>query len=189
MPPTPLLGCLPKLQAPCPGRWGPQACTALPRPRADELNASPPHSPPLSGRFHLQAPASPCPSGDPLQPSAARPLCTLGLPARDQGPGWKQMPKRSWGCTWGTWLAALPPQLGTLTLSCGGRRSELLGARCLSMESGRGLTGTHWLTQGFVSNRARLPTRQDCGQMAQQQPHKQAMGLNPVTQAWVHMLL
>ena len=37
-------------------------------------------------------------------------------------------------------------------LSCGGRRSELLGARCLAMESGRGLTGTHRLTQGFVSN-------------------------------------
>lgn len=99
------------------------------------------------------------------------------------------MPKRTWGRTRGTWLAALPPQLGTLTLSCGGRHSELLGARCLAMESGRGLTGTHQLTQGFVSNPGQASHKAGLWLDGQQQPHKRAMGLNPVNQGWVQMLL
>ena len=53
-PPPPAWDAFPSYRLLAPGRWGTQACTALPRPRADELNTSPPHAP--LGGLHPKPP-------------------------------------------------------------------------------------------------------------------------------------
>lgn len=77
------------------------------------------HSPLLHGLFHLQAPASRLPLGDPLQLSRAPPLlCAPCHPPGTQGWGGSGSLRRPGSGDTGTWLATVPHQLGTVMLSC-----------------------------------------------------------------------